>query len=176
MKTQLIEAIKKTIDDLKFNKKYYHWAIPAACNCGILAQNILQISKTELSALMDNTGQCGWTKTSILCQETGQRINIIFEKLLSIGLTYQNIINLENLSDKNIEREMNICLFINEEISCFNKYFLSSFYRQSKEHLILYLEAWLRILEREQSKLIIEKILSDIENSNEIIREESVLV
>ena len=37
-KVKLIEALKKSIDDLKYNRKEYKWTDTDNCNCGILAK------------------------------------------------------------------------------------------------------------------------------------------
>ena len=135
MKTELIEALKKTIDDLRFDRKHYSWMNGGSCNCGVLAQNICGI--TELDVLQgiewkNGDTPMGW-KT--ICSQTGMGVFNIASRLIAVGLTQKDIDNMEFLKDKEILKEAGILERLMRHID--------------KEDVIKYMEGWVRILERE---------------------------
>lgn len=130
MKTELIKALKETVLDLRLNRKDYDWWNCSGCNCGILAQNICGM---DAAALTDNRNTGSW---SMVCRSTGKKLSVVLEKMFLVGMTKEDIIGLESLSDENILKEAGM---VRDFVSF-----------TDKDSVIKYMEAWLRILEREE--------------------------
>jgi hypothetical protein len=78
----------------------YQWGHMGQCNCGHLAQVVTQKSAREIhqSAIARQTGE--WTEfANDYCGATGALIDDVFAELLAAGLSRDDIIHLENLSD-----------------------------------------------------------------------------
>jgi len=135
MKTKLINAIRETIIDLETGRKHYEYTDCHNCNCGILAQNICHISAWALEKAFEPCSEI-W-EGAVRCSSTGEPLQKILKQMYSVGLTKKNIQNLEMLSDKKICKEAGIKVG--------QRY-------DDKKYLLMYLSAWLRILEREQPK------------------------
>lgn len=130
MKTELIKALRETVLDLELNRKEYDWMKVNSCNCGILAQNICGMDDDTLTA---NRDIGAW---SLVCKSTGENMSVVMKKMLSVGLTLQNIIDLEKLSSPEILKEASL-----------NTWGVAM---DNKELVIRYMKAWIRILEREE--------------------------
>ncbi len=137
MKTELIEALKKTIYDLRYDLKHYDWGGSHTCNCGILVQNVCDLSKRP-------PYHGNWTE--MICSFTNTPVKYIFDKLLSIGVTQNDILQLEDLSNLEILEEANIKILYPSTRNPSSK-------RDDKETVIKYMESWVRILEREEPKI-----------------------
>lgn len=147
MKTKLIIALKKTVDDLVNNKKEYQWTDIARCNCGIVAQNVCGFSERQV----DHYAKSLWTDMAEECQSTGIPINIIMAKLQEVGMSWEDIMDLEYCGNEKICEEAGISI---RHMKGGRFYATSNgkalLLYQTKEGLIRYLNAWIRILEREQ--------------------------
>lgn len=134
-KYKLIEAIRKTVDDLVNNNKLYNWMECASCNCGVLAQNICNLNQQELNK-RTSTVPGIWKET--VCAFTGTPMESVFLKMFSVGCTKEDIIHLENLDDGRVLKKLGKTVMI----------------QASKSNLIKYLDAWLSVLEEEEDKPI----------------------
>ena len=78
----------------------YQWGHMGQCNCGHLAQVITQKSAREIhqSAIARHTGECTEFANDY-CGATGALIDDVFAELLAMGLSREDIVHLENLSD-----------------------------------------------------------------------------
>lgn len=132
---KLIEALQKTIQKLENGEKY-QWGHMGSCNCGHLAQELTNLSKAEIHeyALMTRSGD--WAdQVSAFCANSGLHMDIIIDEMLRHGLTRQDLIHLERLSDQKILRR----LPMEERYLKHNK----------KDDVIKYFKTWLEVLEEE---------------------------
>lgn len=136
-KQKLIDAIKETIIDLETGRKKFLWTDFSSCNCGLLAQNICGISKEDLDNIPAPSGIWG---NDAVCAMTGSALDEVFQKMYSAGMLKSDILNLENLSDEEVLKEVGRKLPAGwDETPAFT----------IKENVLAYFQAWLRILERE---------------------------
>lgn len=132
---KLILALRKTISKLKKGAPY-QWGHMGACNCGNLAQEITRISKSDIHRFaMQRSGD--WSEQlNDYCPSSGLPMDLMISELLGIGLSREDLIHLERLSDPEIlalipmDRRMNLV-------------------KNKKEDLLLYLETWVRHLENQ---------------------------
>ena len=129
----LILGIRKTIQKLK-NGAAYQWGHMGACNCGNLAQELTKLSKGEIHAYaMQRHGD--WNEQLIdYCPTSGYPMDLMVGKMLETGLTLDDLMHLEKLSDPEILK------FIPEE----KRQHIS---KNKKADVIQYLEVWVRDLE-----------------------------
>lgn len=148
---ELIEAFRKTILKLK-NNAPYQWGHMGACNCGNLAQEITQLTKAEIHLYaMEKHGD--WNEQLIdYCPTSGYPMDLMISKMLEAGLTLDELKHLERLSDPKILANIPI-----EERQQLKK--------NNKEHVILYLETWVLILENEWLKQFDHKLI-DFDEKN----------
>lgn len=131
--TELILGIRKTIQKLK-NGAPYQWGHMGACNCGNLAQELTKLTKGEIHAYaMQRHGD--WNEQLIdYCPTSGYPMDLMVGKMLETGLTLDDLMHLEKLSDPEILH------LIPAEKRC-------NISKNSKEDVIIYLEVWVRNLE-----------------------------
>lgn len=142
MRTKLIDVLNITIQDLKLNRKEYNWTDQNKCNCGLVAQNVLRNDKFIIYD--------GWSAGARRCKQTGAAINGVFARLFAIGLTEEDIIHLEHQNNIEILKEAGLradLLNLDTGETC-------SYGRSEKKSFIKYLEAWVRILEREKDETV----------------------
>jgi hypothetical protein len=130
---ELILGIRKTIKKLK-NGVPYQWGHMGACNCGNLAQELTKLNKGEIHAYaMQRHGD--WNEQLIdYCPTSGYPMDLMVGKMLETGLTLDDLMHLENLSDPEILK------FIAAE----KRQHIS---KNNKSDVIQYLEVWVRDLE-----------------------------
>ena len=146
-KVELIEAMRNTAKKLK-NGKNYQWGHMGTCNCGLLAQELTSLSKSEIHAFaMQRYGD--WTKqVEEYCPTSQLPIDEIISVMIQSGLTSRDIKNLEKLSD----REVLSRLPGNRKPLRYNV----------RDDVVTYLLAW--------SGLIEDKMISDISIHNLVNR------
>ncbi len=142
MKTELIEALQGAIHQLKTRPESYNWSNAEKCNCGILAQHVTGAGQEGVSRMLfegDVYGSyCGMLDDSKACPTTGMPLGEIFEKMWSVGLVPDDLRDLEFLDNPIIMQE-------------------AGFYKYHLDHnkiiaVVAYMEAWVRILQREQGQ------------------------
>lgn len=134
-KQKLVTALHKTANKLEHGQKY-QWGHMGSCNCGNLAQELTNLSKAEIHryALLSRSGD--WAdQVSAFCPNSGLHMDIIIEEMLRAGLTREDLINLERLSDKKVLSS----LPIDERHLEHNK----------KSDVVKYLRAWADLLTTE---------------------------
>ena len=131
---ELIQAIHKTIDRLQHGADY-QWTHMGRCNCGQLAQSITHLSQAELHRLaLQKEGD--WGQKSIdYCADSGFPIDQVISLMLDIGLNTDDLYSLERLSSPRILKRL----------PRGQRYLRHN----SKDDLILYLKAWVELLEEE---------------------------
>ncbi|AXJ00863.1 hypothetical protein CYPRO_1612 [Cyclonatronum proteinivorum] len=98
---RLIDALRKTAKRLDSGAEY-NWCHMGRCNCGHLAQTITELSPAEIHEMaLLKAGD--WTTQSVEhCTATGLTIDHIIASMLELGLTRQDIANLERLADQRV--------------------------------------------------------------------------
>ena len=98
---RLILALRETADRLSAGAKY-EWGHMGRCNCGHLVQTITDLSDREIAQAANH--QLGeWTEhANDYCEGTGSSVDALFGTLHEMGFGYQDVIHLENLSDKSV--------------------------------------------------------------------------
>ncbi|MCC5919725.1 MAG: hypothetical protein LAT68_06455 [Cyclobacteriaceae bacterium] len=131
---KLIEALRKTADNLA-NGSPYQWGHMGACNCGNLAQELTKYSKAEIHAFaMRKHGD--WNEqVSEYCDTSGFHIDMIISEMLQSGLSIEDLMNLEKLSDDQI------LLRLPKDKRHLEK--------NNKQHVELYMRAWADLLEEQ---------------------------
>ncbi len=98
---KLVDALRETARRLKSGADY-NWCHMGRCNCGHLVQTITRLSPAKIHemALMKSGD---WSNQTIEhCTATGYTIDHIIETMLELGLTRQDIANLERLGDQRV--------------------------------------------------------------------------
>lgn len=130
---ELILGIRKTIKKLKDGAPY-QWGHMGACNCGNLAQEITKLNKGEIHRYaMQRHGD--WNEQLVdYCPTSSYPMDLMVTKMLEAGLTLDDLMHLEKLSDPEIlrripaERRQNLV-------------------KNAKNDVILYMEVWVKLLE-----------------------------
>lgn len=102
---RLVDALRETAKRLESGAEY-NWCHMGRCNCGHLAQTITKLSPAEIHEMaLLKAGD--WSTQSVEhCTSTGYTIDHIIETMLGLGLTRQDITNLERLSDPRVLRRI----------------------------------------------------------------------
>ncbi|CAN5903887.1 hypothetical protein BH24BAC1_BH24BAC1_11670 [soil metagenome] len=113
----------------------YQWGHMGSCNCGHLAQAITKRSKGEIHArAMQRHGD--WDQQlRDYCPQSGLPLDEVIDEMLALGLTRQDLSNLERLSDPQILRALPP-----------ERRFLK---HNLRDDVVLYLKTWVDLLEQE---------------------------
>jgi hypothetical protein len=95
----LIAGLRTAASNLR-NGAFYAWGHHGACNCGHLLQVVTNLSKEEIQTYA-HTGCGEWTEiVEESCPVTGVPLGLLITELRSMGLTNNDIHNLEYLEDR----------------------------------------------------------------------------
>ena len=95
----LIVGLRTAANNLR-NGAFYAWGHHGACNCGHLLQAVTRLSKEEIQTYA-HTGYGEWTEImEESCSVTGVPLGLLITELRSMGLTNNDIHNLEYLEDR----------------------------------------------------------------------------
>lgn len=98
---QLIDALRTTADRLDGGARY-EWGHMARCNCGHLVQTITGMTDTQISCSVDHQ-LAEWTDhAEAFCAGTNIKVDDLFRELDRIGFNREDVMSLENLSDKRV--------------------------------------------------------------------------
>ena len=128
----LIEAFRTTAKNLR-NGKPYEWGHMGNCNCGNLAQTLLNIDKKTIHeyALV---GVGDWSEqVNDYCPTSGLQMDKMIFGLLEKGLSTDDLKNLEYLSDPFVLANL--------------PQNTPPLKNNNREDVALYLETWAKILE-----------------------------
>lgn len=128
----LVEAFRTTAKNLR-NGKPYEWGHMGNCNCGNLAQTLLNIDKKTIHeyALV---GVGDWSEqVNDYCPTSGLHMNKMIFGLLEKGLSTEDLKNLEYLLDPLVLANLPE-----------NTHVLKN---NNREDVALYLETWANLLE-----------------------------
>lgn len=99
---KLIEKLRATARNLESGASY-SWGHVNRCNCGHLAQTILDRSSSEIHQAAQSCGLDEWTEyANEYCPMSGAPIDDIIDALLAIGLELKDIHHLEYLSNRSV--------------------------------------------------------------------------
>lgn len=97
----LIQALRATADRLQGGARY-EWGHMGRCNCGHLVQSLTGMTDGDLVASIDYQMD-EWTEhAQDRCQRTGSKVDDLFRLLAHKGLSREDLIHLENLSDRDV--------------------------------------------------------------------------
>ena len=134
----LIEALRITAQRLRTGSTY-RWSNYGMCNCGHLAQTVTQLTPREIhEAAMQRPGDWG-QQAREYCGVTGLEMDHIIVQLLELGLTRQDIHDLERLGNTAVIKQMDANW--------------QSVRHHSREYVVRYLEAWAELLEEDLSSM-----------------------
>ena len=98
---ELINALREAAKRISDGAKY-EWGHMGRCNCGHLVQTLTNMTDYEIAQSV-NFQLDEWTEyANDYCQGTGQNVEDLFLTLQEVGFDYQDVIHLENLSDKRV--------------------------------------------------------------------------
>lgn len=132
---ELIASLHRTVVSLRKSKQY-QWGHMGGCNCGHLAQEVTNFSRKEIHARALRSRSGDWNEQLIdYCPTSGLPMDEVIGEMLAAGLDSQDLMHLERLSDPLILRQLP-----KEE---------KPLQHNKKSDVIIYLEAWTSLLEKE---------------------------
>jgi hypothetical protein len=97
----LVYALRETAARLE-NGARYEWGHMGRCNCGHLLQTITDMTDVEIVKSIDFE-LAEWSEyANDYCEGSGQKVEDLFASLRNVGFNHQDVIHLENLSDKKV--------------------------------------------------------------------------
>lgn len=97
----LVGALRQTARRLD-NGARYEWGHMGRCNCGHLVQTLTDMSDYEIVQSVDFQYD-EWTEhAKDYCDGTGHRVDDLFETLKGVGVSHEDVMHLEYLSDKRV--------------------------------------------------------------------------
>ncbi|MFN8578524.1 MAG: hypothetical protein U0354_16975 [Candidatus Sericytochromatia bacterium] len=139
----LIEALRTTANRLE-QGVYYQWTHQGSCNCGHLAQTITKLTKAQIHQMaLEKEGN--WAdKINDYCKTSGYPIDHVISSMIDLGMTTDDISNLEKLSCHKITAK------IPKELN-----------HKDKSDVILYMRTWADILESELLETFSKNLLKN---------------
>ena len=131
---ELINALRETAGRLSSGARY-EWGHMGRCNCGHLLQTITNMSDFEIVKSIDFELDEWSEYAKDYCEDTGHKVEDLFAALNDIGFSREDVIHLENLSDKRV---------LNQLSGGFR--YLQ---RNNLDHVTLYLNTMADMLEKE---------------------------
>ena len=133
--TALIVALRSTAARLRLGAPY-RWTHLGACNCGHLAQTVTKLDADDIRRYaQERAGE--WADQVLeFCPTSGYPMDEILRALFELGLTRDDLAQLEKLSSPAVLRRLPVELRVAID------------YR-SREHVVVYLQAFAELLEEE---------------------------
>lgn len=158
---RLIKALRTSADKVDGGSVYYCWSSGASCNCGILAQEVLDISERDLLDKIYSLSIDDRTWTSLArkrsCSLTGTSIPQIIERLKKVGFKRSNFTELEYLSNRTICKRAKI------DTTDYHYFTYPS-------NFVKYTRAWADILEEQlEAEKSIQKTRKIIKDVNKLV-------
>ncbi len=147
-RTRLVEALRVTAARLRSGARY-QWGHYGECNCGHLAQTLTNLSPGQIHRLaLERDGEwrhqaAAFKGEAERCEVTGQRLDLVIRRMLGAGLSIEDIIHLETLSDPAVLARLPA-----------GRRHLT---QNGREDLILYLETWAAQLEEQLEEQLRER-------------------
>ncbi len=137
--SRLIEALRAVANRIESGAPYM-WGHMGSCNCGHLAQELTAFTKEEIHRYaMQRYGD--WKQQVMdFCPTTGAPLDLIIERMMDFGMTTDDLMRLEDLSD---ERVLRMLPGGKRQLQ-----------RNQKEDVILYMRTLANLLEQELTSAI----------------------
>ncbi|QNL21360.1 hypothetical protein HZR84_05210 [Hyphobacterium sp. CCMP332] len=151
---ELIAAMRRAADRIE-KEKNYQWGHMGHCNCGYLAQELTSLKPAEIHRIaLQRSGD--WNdQCEDYCDNSRMPIDLLISELLSKGLSIEDLMKLEKLSDR----------FVLSRLPKDQKYLE----RNNNQHVAIYLNTWANLLEEDYlNNVEIEKFSIEL-NEREII-------
>jgi len=171
-RTLLLNALKDCVYALSNDSVYYDWVKTSSCNCGIVAQCILDTNRELLhlafeadrdyvpQVVLQNNCSPTWKQlVKYTCNATGNSISKIITVLSEHGLKPEDMVHLEYLENPAILKQTDIDT-------------KEKNYYQKKYNLIKYLKVWIKILETKKNHYTI----TELNEFDKIELEERILI
>lgn len=131
---ELIAAMRRAADRIE-KEENYQWGHMGHCNCGHLAQELTNLNPGEIHRIaMQRSGD--WNdQCEDYCESSRMPIDLLISELLGKGLSIEDMMNLERLSDPKVLDLMPEHMRYPE--------------RNNKNHVATYLNSWAKLLEME---------------------------
>jgi hypothetical protein len=128
----VIRALRNTAETLSRSNEY-QWGHMGSCNCGFLAQEVTNLTKSQIHfhAILRHGDWC--EQLNDYCPTSGMPMDELISEMLIFGFDTEDLRHLERLSDPSI-----LSLLPNEE---------RMLYHNVKHDVIRYLQAWATLLE-----------------------------
>ncbi|MFW6347169.1 MAG: hypothetical protein ACOC2C_00995 [Cyclonatronaceae bacterium] len=97
----LVNALRETARRLSRGAEY-NWCHMGRCNCGHLAQTITKLSPAKIHEMALLKAGDWKDQTIDHCTTTGLTIDHIIASMMELGLTRNDIVHLERLSDQRV--------------------------------------------------------------------------
>ena len=98
----LIDALLETSNRLEQPGVEYQWGHMGQCNAGQLIQTLTGMSSYEIVKSIDFKYD-EWSEHAFdYCSNTGHKVDDLFNAMHNLGLTHEEIVKLEHLSDNEI--------------------------------------------------------------------------
>ncbi len=150
---ELSAALRKAARNLAQGKPY-QWGHMGSCNCGHLAQVLLNMDKAAIhQTAMEKPGD--WSEQAkAFCNTSGMEMDQLIFGLFEKGLSTDDIMNLEYLKDPNL-----LALIPHEKLPLKHN---------KREDVILYLDTWAEAMERTLTANINLSELMEVEKPVEV--------
>ena len=98
----LLDALRQPSNRLLDDQVEYQWGHMGQCNAGHLIQTLTGLSSFEIVESIDFQLD-EWSEHAIdYCSNTGCKVDDIFLTIEKHGMTHEDIVKLENLSDRKV--------------------------------------------------------------------------
>jgi hypothetical protein len=132
---QLVSALRATAARLEAGAPY-RWTHMGACNCGHLAQTVTHMTAEDIRRYaLDRRGE--WAEQGLeYCPESGYPMDAILSALFELGLSSDDLGQLEKLTNPQVLRRIPVAL--RTQLS----------YRD-RDHVVLYMRSFADLLEQQ---------------------------
>ncbi len=130
----LIAALRRAADKIS-KENNYQWGHMGQCNCGHLAQELTNLSSSDIHRIaMQRSGD--WNdQCEDYCETSNMPIDILISELLSKGLAIEDLMKLEKLSDSEVLNRLPAGISYLE--------------KNNKKHVAIYMNTWAKLLENQ---------------------------
>lgn len=130
----LIDALRLTGERLLLEETEYQWGHMGQCNAGHLIQTITGMSSFEIVESVEFKLDEWSEHATDYCSKSGCKVEDIFHQVEKLGMTHEDIVKLENLSDPEVLHNLEGGFQYLE--------------RNNKDHVVLYMNSYANLLEK----------------------------
>ena len=130
----LIDALRLTGERLSLEETEYQWGHMGQCNAGHLIQTITGMSSFEIAQSVEFKLDEWSEHANDYCSKSGCKVEDIFHQVEKLGMTHEDIVKLENLSDPEVLHNLEGGFQYLE--------------RNNKDHVVLYMNSYANLLEK----------------------------